>query len=1274
MSDYTKTTNFASKDSLPSGNSDKIVKGTEIDTEFNNIQTAVATKLNVNDSTLTGTTTFGSLSDGTITITAFVDEDNMASDSATLLPTQQSVKAYVDSQVTAQDLDFQADSGGALSIDLDSETLTFTGGTGVDTSGAGNAVTFSIDSTVATLTGTQTLTNKTLTSPVLNTGVSGSAVLDEDNMASDSATHLATQQSIKAYVDSNVTAQDLDVTDGSSTIDIDLDSESLGILGGTGIDSTASGTGVTLAIDSTVTTLAGTQTLTNKTLTSPTLNTPTIGTSFTIGSATITEAELEILDGATVTTAELNVLDGITSTTAELNILDGVTSTAAELNILDGVTSTAAELNILDGVTSTTAELNILDGVTSTAAELNILDGVTATTTELNYVDGVTSAIQTQIDAKAALAGANFTGDVDVAGTLTTDSFSIEDATSPTLTLNDTTSANQKTTLSHTVGASVLTTGDNGVFGSFKVAAFDGTSTINRLLIADNGDVSLYEDGGVTAKVTWDSSEEALEFDDNVKATFGAGSDLEIFHDGSNSYIKEKGSGVLNISGGNAINFLTGNDAAETGLTIGTDGAVTAYYDNAAKLATTSTGIDVTGTVTADGLTVDGAVAINTNNVVHTALTPSYSFIESDVTGENTQFLQASGTLRIRTVDGSLANPVERLRIDHGTGDISFYNSSGTSQSLFWDSSAEALGIGTTAPERILHVDSAGVQIGALISSTSTVSARLALMDANTTSSARVGIGATADNLGLYAGGAARATLDSSGDLDVTGTVTANGLTLGAEGDQIIIPTSNGGINGIITTGDDVYGNAFEFKNGNAIVLISDTNDTAVTGGIDATLIARGSSVTRTALFDVNGDVSFYEDTGTTPKFFWDASAESLGIGTSSPNHKLEIRNDVAASADLDPTAIKLYNNNDGGSAIEFSNGVAAKSKISFGVTSTGAGTNDSYLSFSTGADAGLSEAMRIDSSGLVSIKNSAAPTLRIENTDTSLTANQTIGDIDFYQNDPSGAGVGVVSKIRSINSSSFQGEAGLAFHTGTASGLAEAMRIDTSGNLLVGKTSAAVSSDGVEARNNGLLVATRDNNQVAILNRRSSDGDILAFYKSGAAVGSIGVRSSTNLYIAFRTEANGDGCGLTGSAASTGAIIASDGDGNPVDNHIDLGASGTRFDDIYATNGTINTSDRNEKQDIEALSDAEQRAAVAAKGLLRKFRWINSVETKGDDARIHFGIIAQDLQDAFTAEGLDAGRYAMFISSTWTDEDGNEQTRLGVRYSELLAFIIAAI
>jgi hypothetical protein len=246
--------------------------------------------------------TYGSLSDGTITITAFVDEDDMTSNSATLVPTQQSVKAYVDAQLTAQDLDFQGDSGGALSIDLDSETLDIAGGTGIDTSGSGNTLTVAIDSTVTTLTGSQTLTNKTLTAPVIstisNTGtitlptstdtlvgrattdtltnktltsavlngsISGTSIKDEDDMTSDSASHLATQQSIKAYVDSQVTAQDLDVTSDSGTIDIDLDSETLTVAGGTGIDSSASSTTVTLAIDATVLQAASTHTLTNKT-------------------------------------------------------------------------------------------------------------------------------------------------------------------------------------------------------------------------------------------------------------------------------------------------------------------------------------------------------------------------------------------------------------------------------------------------------------------------------------------------------------------------------------------------------------------------------------------------------------------------------------------------------------------------------------------------------------------------------------------------------------------------------------------------------------------------------------------------------------------------------------------------------------------------------------------------------------------------------------------------------------------------------------------------
>ena len=195
-----------------------------------------------------------------------------SNDNDTTIPTSAAVKDYVDTQITAEDLDFQADSGGALSIDLDSETLTFTGGTGIDTSGSGNAVTFAIDSTVATLTGSQTLTNKTLTSAVLNGTISGTSIKDEDNMSSDSASHLATQQSIKAYVDSQTAglgAGDITavVAGNGLTGGATSGSATLNVVGGTGITANAND----IAIDSTVATLTGTQTLTNKSITAPIL-------------------------------------------------------------------------------------------------------------------------------------------------------------------------------------------------------------------------------------------------------------------------------------------------------------------------------------------------------------------------------------------------------------------------------------------------------------------------------------------------------------------------------------------------------------------------------------------------------------------------------------------------------------------------------------------------------------------------------------------------------------------------------------------------------------------------------------------------------------------------------------------------------------------------------------------------------------------------------------------------------------------------------------------
>ncbi len=117
-----------------------------------------------------GTVVLENLKVGTgATVTTILDEDGMDSNSATSLSTQQSIKAYVDSQVTAQDLDVAADSGTAA-VDLDSQSFTVTGGTGIDTTATGQAVTVNIDSTVATLLGSQTLQNKTLTSPTV-TGV-----------------------------------------------------------------------------------------------------------------------------------------------------------------------------------------------------------------------------------------------------------------------------------------------------------------------------------------------------------------------------------------------------------------------------------------------------------------------------------------------------------------------------------------------------------------------------------------------------------------------------------------------------------------------------------------------------------------------------------------------------------------------------------------------------------------------------------------------------------------------------------------------------------------------------------------------------------------------------------------------------------------------------------------------------------------------------------------------------------------------------------------------
>jgi len=205
-------------------------------------------------------------------------------------------------------------------------------------------------------------------------------------------------------------------------------------------------------------------------------------------------------------------------------------------------------------------------------------------------------------------------------------------------------------------------------------------------------------------------------------------------------------------------------------------------------------------------------------------------------------------------------------------------------------------------------------------------------------------------------------------------------------------------------------------------------------------------------------------------------------------------------------------------------------------------------------------------------------------------------------------------------------------------------------------------------------------------LNDTGTEGSFIEFDASGATKATLGAYYTGAYHIPFLANGASAGVGVY-SFYGTTAVIPTNGDGNAVNDTLHLGLSSYKFDNVYATNGTIQTSDRNKKQDIEELTEAETRVAVACKGLLRKYKWKSRVESKGDEARTHFGIIAQDLEAAFEAEGLNASKYAMFCSDTWWEHEGRtyvegesipegakEVTLKGIRYPQLLAFIITAL
>ena len=591
------------------------------------------------------------------------------------------------------------------------------------------------------------------------------------------------------------------------------------------------------------------------------------------------------------------------------------------------------------------------------------------------------------------------------------------------------------------------------------------------------------------------------------------------------------------------------------------------YYDGSVRIATSGTGVAVTGTVTADGLTIDGG---NTLRLDAASTADFFTIVQGGTQAVLTADSDAAANMLFRTASAGV--DTDRMQI-LSNGDIEIYEDTGTTPKLVWDASAESLTLsGTGGLDVTGSVTADGLTVATTGVTTAKIEgsqAKLQFFETDTVDQNyqfRLNGGDlilnTLSDLDAVTGEVLR--LNSTG-IDVTGTVTADTVSVNNDAASITIR-------------NDASNRHQRFRRNASNSLILDKDN--------------GTTTTNTAKFDENGDISFYEDTGTTPKFFWDASAESLGLVRASPASSVDIRSAntaVQSRGNLYVTTTSTAAINEGaqislggtytGAAETFFGAIAARKE------NATVGDFNAYLQFSVRSTGNLSEKMRIDSAGQVGIgtdspntkveisgaKNTSELRLSSTNNDSSWVAGDYIGKLSFYSADQSAAGAGIKGSIATVAVPPSGGTTNMVFSVATiSSNEHEAMRIDASGNLLVGTTStnpytSATETGAVVRGDEGILGASRSGGASLRVNRvgtgGTENGDIAEFRSNGAVVGSI---TSDAGYLAI-------GKGDTGLLFQDGGDAIQPRDitgGANRDAAIDLGVSGGRFKDLYLSGG----------------------------------------------------------------------------------------------------------